>query len=527
MRASARYLVALAVTLAPLIAGPALGQRLGAKGSDTDVVQRGEGVPPRVVPPCAPGKCPFAGQTVSVVVSGGNTIAGPIHELKVEYEQATGARLNIVELPIDEHFAGFISDATNRGGKFDISMAGAWWLGELVEADFILPLDRFYKDPRFPHWDMNDVLPAPRSLLTYAGKLYMVANDHDGQVMYYRRDLFSDPGQQAAFRRKYGYPLAVPQTWAQFRDAAEFFDGQDLNADGTPDHGITLALGVGSQGMFHFMSMSAPFVVGPGNQKLYWFDPKSMAPLVDSPGHVRALEVLVDLTRFGPREMQTWDLGRNWDYFLAGRAALTFSWADLGALAQQPGSRVKGKIGVAPMPGTTEYYSQSRREWVKTRGINKVGNTIGGSWAGVISRSSKAPEAAYYLLALMAHKEKALVYAARGWDGIDPGRYSQFLPPAGTARIEQYLGLGWDAADIRDYLGAYAESFGNSLQFPYLRIPGAFSYCQALDVHLAEATSGQLSPAAALKATAIDFEEITLRMGRTKQRKSYQASLQF
>jgi multiple sugar transport system substrate-binding protein len=46
-------------------------------------------------------------------------------------------------------------------------------------------------------------------------------------------------------------------------------------------------------------------------------------------------------------------------------------------------------------------------------------------------------------------------------------------------------------------------------------------------VHLAEAASGQLSPAAALRATAIDFEEITLRMGRAKQRRSYQASLQF
>lgn len=527
MRVWIGFLVTISVTFLSAVATPAHGQRLGAKGSDTDVVQRGEGVPPRVMPPCLPGKCAFVGQTVTVVVSGGNTIAGPIHELKQEYEEATGAHLNIVELPVDEHFAAFISDATNRSGRFDISMAGAWWLGELVEANFILPLDRLHKDPRFPPWDINDVLPAPRSLLTYGGKLYMVANDHDGQVMYYRRDLFSNPAHQAAFRRKYGYPLAVPQTWEQFRAAAEYFDGKDLNGDGTPDHGITLALGVGSQGMFHFMSMSAAFLIGPASQKLYWFDPRTMAPLVDSPGHVKALEVLVDLVQFGPREMLTWDLGKNWDYFLAGRAALTFSWADLGALAQQPGSAVKGKVGVAAMPGTSEYYSLSRREWIKAKGINKVGNTVGGSWSGVISRSSKAPEAAYYLLALMANKEKALVYAARGWDGIDPGRHTQFLPPAGTASIDRYLELGWNAADIRDYLGAYAESFGNPLQFPYLRIPGAFSYCQALDVHLAEAASGQLTPAAALRAAAIDFEEITLRMGRAKQRRSYQASLQF
>jgi multiple sugar transport system substrate-binding protein len=223
-----------------------------------------------------------------------------------------------------------------------------------------------------------------------------------------------------------------------------------------------------------------------------------MEPLIESPGHVRALETLAGLVKFGPREMLNWDLGKTWDYFLAGRAALTFSWADLGALAQQPGSAVRGKVGVATMPGTTEYYSIAKRQWVKADAINRVGNTIGGSWAGVISRSSKAPEAAYYFLALMATREKSLVYAARGWDGIDPGRRFHFLPPAGTGSIEHYLDLGWDAADIGDFLGAYAQTFGNPLQFPYLRVPGAFSYCQAIDVHLQEAASGQLPAAAAL-----------------------------
>ena len=80
--------------------------------------------------------------------------------------------------------------------------------------------------------------------------------------------------------------------------------------------------------------MSAPFVIGPTNPGLYWFDPQNMRPLIESPGHVRALEVLVDLVQFGPREMLGWESGKSWDYFLAGRAALTFTWGDLGALAR-------------------------------------------------------------------------------------------------------------------------------------------------------------------------------------------------
>ena len=488
------------------------------------VVKAGNIVPPRVAPACQPGRCPFAGQTVTVLMVKEKN-AGALGELKPEFEAATGATLNLVQFQHQDLFPNFMSDLTNRVGKYDAAYIGAWWLGELVAGDYLVSYDKYYKDPRFPKWNADDVLPAPRRLLSYAGKKYMIANDHDGQVMYYRRDLLTDPQHRAAFQQRYGHALEVPVTWAEFRNVAEYFNGKDLNNDGVPDHGLSMHLKVGAQGMFHFMSFSAPFVIGPDNPSLYWFDPQTMKPLIESPGHVRALKALVDLVQFGPKDMLTWDLGKSWDYFLVGRAALTFTWGDLGALAQDEGSKVKGKIGSAPIPGTNEYYSIAQGKWVKTDKPNRVGNTTGGSWSGVISKFSKAPEATYYLFALLATKEKSQVYAVRGWDGIDPGRVYHLLPPLGTAQIDTYLKAGWNEADVRDYLGAYGDNFSNPLQFPYLRIPGAYSYWQALDVHLAEAAAGQLDPETALKATGVDFEEITIRLGREQQRRSYRASL--
>ncbi len=500
------------------------------EGQAATVVEAGELVPPIVATPCAPGECLFEGQTVTVIVNTAGPkgpISGPFYEVRDEFEKATGATLEIVEVPFAEHFPKLMTDLTTGTGQYDTSIAGAWWLGDLVEGDFIVPYDEWYGDPRFPQWDIEDVLPGPRALLMYGGKKYMVANDHDGQVMYYRRDLLEDPEHQAAFKAEYGYDLGVPQTWDQFRDVAEYFNGKDLNGDGTPDSGLTLHLKVGGQGMFHFMSFSAPFVIGPDNPNLYWFDPETMEPLLDSPGHVKAMETLVDLIQFGPEAMLGWSLGESWDHFLRGEAALTFTWGDLGALAQQEGSQVKGKTGAAPIPGTTEYYNINTGEWVKTDGPNMVGNTTGGSWAGVISKFSDAPEATYYLLALMATKEKSLIYAARGWDGVDPGRYSHFLPPDGTADINDYLAAGWDEADIRDYTKAYYENFNAPLQLPYLRIPGTFEYWTALDIHLSEAATGQLTPEEALKATVEDFNAITDRLGREAQLKSYRTSLGF
>jgi len=499
----------------------------GASNTASEVTKGSDVVAPLVAEPCGDA-CPYEGQTVTVIVNAAGekgAITGPFYEVRDEFEAATGATLEIVEVPFEEHFPKLMTDLTTETGQYDTSIAGAWWLGDLVEGDFILSYDDMYNADGFPQWDYEDVLPGPRSLLEYGGKKYMVANDHDGQVMYYRRDLWEDPDHQAAFEAEYGYPLAVPQTWDQFRDMAEYFDGKDLNGDGQPDDGLTLHLKVGGQGMFHFMSFAAPFVIGPDNPNLFWFDPETMEPFMDSPGHQRAMETLIDLTQFGPEAMMAWSLGESWDHFLRGEAALTFTWGDLGALAQEEGSQVKGKTGAAPMPGTMEYYDVTAGEWKQTDEPNMVGNTTGGSWAGVISKYSDAPEATYFLLALMATKAKSSVYAARGWDGVDPGRFSHFLPPNGTASLDDYLAAGWDEQDIKDYTDAYFGNFNAELQFPYLRIPGAFEYWTSLDIHLSEAATGQKTPEEALAAVADDYEAITDRLGRDLQKQSYVASL--
>lgn len=534
---SVLVILAMLVGCAAPTTAPAAGEDASANeaaaaqsGNISQVTEGSDVEVPIVAQPCEGDGCFCEGKTVSVIVNAAGPdgpISGPFYEVRDEFEAATGATLEIVETPDSEHFPKLMTDVTSGTGAFDTSIAGAWWVGDLVEGDYILPLDEYYNDTtgKFPQWDIDDVLAGPKSLLTYGDNIYMVGNDHDGQVMYYRRDLIEDPAHQAAFEEAYGYALKVPETWAEFRDVAEYFDGKDLNGDGTPDDGLTMHLRVGGQGMFHFMSFSAPFVIGPENPDLYWFDPETMEPLMDSPGHQRAMETLIDLLQFGPEAMMGWSLGEAWDHFLRGQAALTFTWGDLGSLAQEEGSQVKGMTGSGPIPGTTEYYNINTGEWVQTDGVNHVGNTTGGSWAGVINKFSDAPDCTYFLLALMATEPKSFIYAARGWDGVDPGRFTHMLPPEGTATIDAYVDAGWDATDAEQYTKAYYDNFNADLQFPYLRIPGAFEYWTSLDVHLSEAATGQASPTEALEGIVSDYEAITDRLGRDVQGESYRSSL--
>ena len=48
----------------------------------------------------------------------------------------------------------------------------------------------------------------------------------------YRKDWFEDPKEKEAFKAKYGYDLAVPKTFKEMRDIAEFFNRPDQNRYG-------------------------------------------------------------------------------------------------------------------------------------------------------------------------------------------------------------------------------------------------------------------------------------------------------
>lgn len=485
---------------------------------------------PSVASPCASDACLFQGQQVTFLMPN-ESIQVPLFEVREEFEAATGASLEIVLSPLNDTLPKLLEDVANETGTFDASIVGAWWLGELVEGDFIVPLSEKRADPQFPQWDLDSILPGARALMEYGGELYTTAYDHDGQVLYYRRDLLTDPAHQAAFRDQAGYDMPVPPTtWDQVIDVAAYFNGKDLDGDGQPDSGVTMHLKVGGQAMFHFMSFSAPYVIGPENPKLYWFDPNEMTPLITSPGHTTAINALVELSKHGPEAMFGWALGESWDYFLQGKAALTFTWGDLGALAQETPDRggkslVKGKTASAPIPGTLEYYNIAAEAAVPSEAPNIVGNTTGGSWAPVLSKFAKSPDAAYYLMALLATTPKAVTYAARGFDGNDPGATFQFPAPNGTGSIDDYIRQGWDQQDAVDYTDAYFANFGNQLQFPYLRIPGTFEYWLSLDTNLSRAMTGEVTPEEALQATADEFEEITERFGRDAQLTSYKNSL--
>jgi multiple sugar transport system substrate-binding protein len=489
----------------------------------------------------ASGEQPFKGKEVSITVNTGGPkggISGPLFEWREAWEKLTGAKLNIVEIPIAEQFQKVMIDLQTGAGNYDACMPAASWYGDLVTGGFAFSPDEFYDDPRFPKWYREYLPPSLVNLHTWQGTWYGVPNDSDGQVLYYRKDVLTDPEWQKAFKEAVGYDLPVPpKTWDQVYDIANFFNNKDWDRDGEveADSGIALHFQVHNQGMYHFVSLSAAFTVLPGDKvdkchNVYWFDPEDMTPLVNEPGHVKALEFLIKLFKTGPEAQISWDLGTAWDYFLRGEAIFTYSWGDVGSLVQDESrSQIKGKMGASVLPGSYEVYDRCKGEFVKMDEPNVIGNTTGGSWHGVILNSAKdkgVEEVIYHLLAFHATPKISMWNIARGWTGVDPGWNIHYLKEqGGMATIEDFTSQDWNADDVVDYTQAYRDNFFADTVQSYIRIPGGEEFWYKLDEHLSEAMAGQIGAKEALDRAAQDWNDINDRFGMEEQLKYYQESI--
>src|SRR3989304_5547873 len=111
------------------------------------------------------------------------------------------------------------------------------WAGDLMGAGYLLEVPQKYQDMMGYQY----LIPIYRDrILSWGGTVYATPYDGDAHNTYLRKDLLTDPKNQADFKAKYGYDLPVPiKTWTQYYDIAEFFNGKEI--DGTTIYGAGTA----------------------------------------------------------------------------------------------------------------------------------------------------------------------------------------------------------------------------------------------------------------------------------------------
>ena len=143
-----------------------------------------------------PDKQPFKDVTITVTVNGAGPkggISGPLYQFRPIWEELSGGKVNIVELPFAEHYTKMMLDLRNGTGQYDAFMVGAFWYGDIVPAGYGYGIDDLMKSGKYPQWSYDDFPPSLKALYTWGGVGYGIRNDADGQVLYYRSDVLADP----------------------------------------------------------------------------------------------------------------------------------------------------------------------------------------------------------------------------------------------------------------------------------------------------------------------------------------------
>ena len=119
----------------------------------------------------------------------------------------------------------------------------------------------------------------------------------------------------------------------------------------------------------------------------------------------------------------------------------------------------------------------------------------------------------------MASPEMVGKLAVTGGTGVNPSRFSQFED------VAPWVAAGFDEASAQDYLDAILTGINDPNAVLDLRITGSAEYLQTLDVEIARAIAGEVSPQEALDNVAAQWNEITDRLGRDTQLAQYRAAV--
>ena len=139
------------------------------------------------------------------------------------YEEETGIKVNVIQEPWGSFSDRFFTEMAAGGDAWDMVVGDSQWLGQGSTQGHYVDLTDFMVSEGL----VDSVAPA--TLASYgeyppgSGRYWAYPTEGDATGWAYRKDLFKDPDNMAAFETEYGYELDVPKTWAELKDIAEFF----------------------------------------------------------------------------------------------------------------------------------------------------------------------------------------------------------------------------------------------------------------------------------------------------------------
>jgi len=213
-----------------------------------------------------------------------------LQEIGNRYEAETGIKITVIQEPWGSFYDRMSAEWAAKGDAYDMVVGDSQWLGQGAEQGHYLELTDFMIENGI----VETVTPATLQFYgeypANSGRYWGYPAEGDAVGWAYRKDRLEDPEEMAAFEAKYGYPLAVPETWMQLRDIAEFFYRPEENVYG---------VGVYTQKDYDGMIMGYENVMF--SWGVNWQDENNQVlGVVNSEKAIEALEFYKELYSFAP-----------------------------------------------------------------------------------------------------------------------------------------------------------------------------------------------------------------------------------
>jgi multiple sugar transport system substrate-binding protein len=242
--------------------------------------------------------------------------ASALQQVANEYAEATGITVTVVQTPWGSYYDRVGTEWAAQGTSFDMVVGDSQWLGQGVTEGHYMELTDFMTTNNIAETVTPATLTYYGEYPTGSGHYYAYPTEGDANGWAYRRDLFEDPTNMADFEAAYGYPLAVPETWEQLRDIAEFFT--------RPDQGL---YGVGIYTQIDYDAITMGFENVLFSYGADWKDAENnVLGVVNSEEAVAALELYRELYSFTPPGTNNAFFQEMNDVFVNGQAAMIMNY---------------------------------------------------------------------------------------------------------------------------------------------------------------------------------------------------------
>jgi len=400
----------------------------------------------------------------------GQLYAGTMRELAAEFKQKTGIGIGAIQdVPIGAISGRVMAEAVARSSAFDIVHLGAGMIPTLVNAGYVLPLNKLMERGGMIYRSVG-----PQSLQTwYHGENYGFVTDGNVMATGLRKDVFENPEERKRFEDQHGKPMKWPETWDDYLELAKFFTRPDLA-------GVCDIRARKWQSTNYFLMMFH------ANGGFPFAD--DMTPTLYNDAGRKAVEWYVGVKPYAPKEIGIWGTSQVIPFAANGGAAMWTFWTGAFGVSERPGSKTQGKWAYGAVPG-----SRLSGKLVK-RSISEPVTTL------MVNRRSQNPEAAYWLCQFWAGPKNSTEIV------VDPK--FKFSDPWAPEHMT-------DERVIRKYTPQGLEATVKALEVsvPPILLPGFLEYTDLLDKNLADAFAGTIGGDEALKKTEGEWREVTKRIG--------------